>query len=171
MQQHSYLGLTNHPVVSVVKGVDHDVERAEDILMLGYSAVLMAPLFAPIAPPKILLPLMALSFILSVCFARRNFYGIKQKLATAITMLESQELSILRPITDIFKEHPEQTLSDSFNPLKNPKRTLKSVLGGIIMNPFWMPIFYTLGMQFVEDKQFFLLNKAVICVEDKTKHW
>lgn len=171
MLQHSYLRLTNHPVVSIVKGVDRDVERGEDILMLGYSAVLMAPFFAPFAPPKILLPLMALSFIVSVCFARRNFHGIQRKLDTAVITLESQELSALHPITEIFKEHPQQTLSDSFNPLKNPKRTAKSFLGGILMNPFWMPIFYTLGMQFVEDKQFFLLNKAVISVEDKTRHW
>lgn len=170
-QQPSYLGLTNHPVVSIVKGVDRDVERGEDILMLGYSAVLMASFFAPIAAPKILLPLMALSFIVSVCFARRNFHSIQRKLATAIIMLESQELSVLRPITDIFKEHPHHTLAESFNPLKNPMRTTKSLLGGLLINPFWMPIFYTLGMQFVEDKQLYLLNKAVISVEDKIKHW
>ena len=171
MQQHSYLGLSHHPVLSIVTGVDHDVERGEDILMLGYSAVLMAPFFAPFTSPKILLPLMALSFMLSVCCARRNFHGIRQKLANAILMIESRELLILRPISDIFKEYPQQSLTDSFNPLKNLKRTLKSLLGGLLINPFWMPIFYTLGMQFVEDKQLFLLNKAVICVEDKIKHW
>lgn len=170
MQQHSYLGLTNHPVISIVTGVDHDVEHGEDILMLGYSLVLMAPFFAPIAPPRILLPLMALSFILSVCFARRNFHSIQRKLATATTMLENQELSVLRPITDIFQEYPQQSLTESFNPLKNPLRTAKSCLGGLLINPFWMPIFYTLGMQFVEDKQLYLLNKAVINVENKIKH-
>jgi hypothetical protein len=169
MQKHSYLELTDRPVVSIVTGVDHDVERGEDILMLGYSLVLMAPFFAPIAPPRILLPLMALSFILSVCFARRNFHHIQQNLAKDITTLESQELSLLRPITDIFKEHPQQSLSDGFNPLKNLRRTVKSCLGGLLMNPLWMPIFYTLGMQFAEDKLLFLLNKAVISVEDKIK--
>lgn len=167
MQQHSYLGLTDHPVVSIVKGVDYDVEHGENILMLGYSFVLMAPFFAPFLPPKILLPLMTLSFILSVCFSRRNFHNIQRKLATAITMLESQELLALRPITDIFKEHPQQSLTESFNPLRNPRRTLKSCLGGLLINPFWMPIFYTLGMQFVEDNQLYQLNKAVISVEDK----
>jgi hypothetical protein len=170
MQQHSYLGLANYPVLSIVKGVDHDVEHGEDILMLGYGAVLMAPFFAPIAPPNILLPLMALSFVLSVYFSHRNFQRIQRKLATATTMLESQDLSILRPITDIVKEHSQQSLTESFNPLKNPMRTAKSFLGGILINPFWVPIFYTLGMQFVEDNQVCLLNKAVITVEDKIKY-
>ena len=170
MQQHSYLGLTHHPVVSIVQAVDHDVERGEDMLMLGYSAVLMAPFFAPITPPRILLPLMALAFILSVCFTRRNFHHIQKELATAISLLESQHLSLLQPIIDIFKEHPQQTLTEGFNPLKNPMRTLKSFAGGILINPLWMPIFYTLGMQFVEDKQLYLLNKAVIDVEDNIKH-
>lgn len=170
-QQHSYLGLTHHPVISIVKSVDRDVERGEDILMLGYSLVLMAPLFAPLVPPRILLPFMALSFILSVCFARRNFHSIQRRLDTAILMTETQDLSVLRPITDIFKEHPQHTLTEGFNPLKNPLRTLKSFLGGILINPLWVPIFYTLGLQFAEDKQLHLLNKAVISVEDKIKHW
>jgi hypothetical protein len=171
MQQHLYQELTNHSVQSIVIEIDHDVERGEDILMLGYSAVLMAPFFAPFLPPKILLPLMTLSFILSVCFTRRIFQGIQQKLATVITMLENQELSLLRPIIDIFKVHPQQSLTEGFNPLKNPMRTAKSLLGGLLINPFWMPIFYALGMQFAEDKQLYLLNKAVITVEDKIKHW
>jgi hypothetical protein len=59
-----YLHLEQHPIVAIVKGVDQDVEYGEDILMLGYSAVLMAPLFAPIAPPYVLLPLMALCFVI-----------------------------------------------------------------------------------------------------------
>ena len=151
--------------------VDQDVEHGENILMLGYSLVLMAPLFAPITPPRVLLPLMALCFILSVCFARRNFYNIQKKFATAILMTEHQDVSVLRPITDIFKEHPQHTLTDGFNPFKNPMRTLKSFLGGILINPLWMPIFYMLGLQFAEDKQLHLLNKAVISVEDKIKHW
>jgi hypothetical protein len=36
-----------------------------------------------------------------------------------------------------------------------------------MINPFWGPIFYMLGVQFVEDKQLVVLNKAVIEVEDK----
>ena len=170
MQASSSFDLAHHSVVSIVETVDHDVERGEDTLMLGYSAVLMSPFFAPIAPPHILLPLMTLCFILSVCSARRNFQGIQQKLTTAIATLEDRELWVLRPIMDIFKEHPKHTLTESFNPIKNPMRTLNSFVGGLFMNPYWMPIFYTLGMQFVEDKQFYLLNKAVISAEHKIKY-
>lgn len=165
--QHSYLELNHHPVVSIVKGVDKDVEYSEDILMLGYIVVLMAPLFAPIAPPKILLPLMALCFILSVCFARQNVYRIQQKFNTAIAMLEQRDLSALQPIMNFFKVHPQYTLADGFNPLKNPVRTVKSFLGGVLLNPLWMPIFYALSLQFAEDSQLTLLNQAVITVENQ----
>jgi len=76
----SYLDLAKHPVVSMVKSVDQDVERGEDMLMLGYALVLMAPIFAPIAPPHVLLPLMAIAFVASVCMARRNFHSIQKKI-------------------------------------------------------------------------------------------
>jgi hypothetical protein len=170
MQQHSYLELSNQPVIDIVNAVDHDVEHGEDILMLGYVAVLMAPFFAPFAPPYILLPLMALSFIVSVCFARRNFHDIRRKLMATSQQLESQDLLALRPIIDIFKEYPQCTLTESFNPLKNPMRLVKSFLGGLLINPFWVPIFYALGVQFAEDNQLYQLNKAVISVEDSIKH-
>lgn len=169
MQTSSY-ELAEQSVVTLVEAVDHDVEHGEDILMLGYSAVLIAPIFAPIAPPHILLPLMALCFVVSVYFARRNFQGIQQKLNATIATFETRELWVLHPIMDIFKEHPKHSLSEGFNPIKNPMRTLNSFVGGLFMNPYWMPIFYMIGMQFVEDKQFYLLNKAVMSAEHKLKY-
>lgn len=172
-RESDYLCFAEHPAVSIVMGVDKDVERGEDILMLGYCAVLMAPIFAPIAPPKVLLPLMALAFVISVCVARFNFYGIHRKLNHALTLMQAQgrNMSVLRPIVDIFTEHPKFTLGEGFNPLKNWKRTLKSILGAMMINPFWMPIFYMMGLQFAEDRHLYLLNKAVIEVEDKTEPW
>lgn len=168
----AYLDASAHPVVAIVAGVDRDVERGEDILMLGYSLVLLAPIFAPIAPPRVLLPLMALAFVVSVCVARLNFLGIRDKLAAAMAALDSRhDLSPLRPLTQIFAEHPKTTLSEGFNPLKNWQRTAKSILGAMMINPLWMPIFYALGLQFAEEKQLSLLNRAVIEVEDKTAHW
>jgi len=170
-QTRAYFDSTRHPVVAIVAGVDKDVERGEDILMLGYSLVLMAPIFAPIAPPKVLLPLMALAFVISVCAARLNFLGIRDKLSSAISDLDGYQLSFLQPISDIFAEHPKATLTEGFNPLKNLMRTAKSILGAMLINPLWMPIFYVLGLQFAEDKQLSLLNRAVIAVEEKTAHW
>ena len=168
-QVNSYLDSANHPVVSIVKAVDEDVAHGEDILMLGYALVLMAPIFAPVAPPHILLPVMALAFVVSVCMARRNFHGIQKKLIDAMNASQKQDLTALRPITDVFAEHPKHTLADGFNPLKNLLRTLKSALGALLINPFWMPIFYVLGLQFLEEKQLQLLNKAVLTVEKRTK--
>lgn len=171
-QSHAYLDSTAHPVVAIVAGVDKDVERGEDILMLGYSLVLMAPIFAPIAPPKVLLPLMALAFVVSVCRARLNFLGIRDKLAAAIKALDGRkDLHLLKPIDEIFAEHPKSSLTEGFNPLKNWMRTVKSILGSLLINPLWMPIFYMLGLQFAEEKQLSLLNRAVIAVEEKIAHW
>lgn len=167
----TYLNEAAHPVVAIVAGVDKDVEHGEDILMLGYSMVLMAPIFAPIAPPKVLLPLMALVFVVSVCVARMNFLGIRHKLADAITALNERDVSLLRPISEVLAEHPKETLTDGFNPTKNLMRTAKSILGAMMINPFWMPIFYMMGLQFAEDKQLSLLNRAVISVEEKTARW
>jgi hypothetical protein len=41
----------------------------------------------------------------------------------------------------------------------------------MMINPLWMPIFYALGLQFAEDKQLNLLNRAVIAAEEKTERW
>jgi len=170
-QLNTYLDVAEHPVVAIVAGVDKDVERGEDILMLGYSMVLMAPIFAPIAPPKVLLPLMALAFVVSVCVARMNFLSIRDRLFIAVKGLTEHDLLILKPINEIFAEHPKATLTEGFNPLKNLMRTAKSILGAMMVNPLWMPIFYALGLQFAEDKQLSLLNRAVITVEEKVAHW
>jgi hypothetical protein len=167
---HAYLSLAAHPLVSMLKALDQDVERGEDILMLGYGLVLMAPMFAPIAPPHILLPLMALVFVISVCMARRHFLRTRLKLSSAMAATGDLDLSALRPIAEVFAEHPKHSLGVGFNPLKNLLRTVKSALGALLINPFWMPIFYVLGLQILEEKQFFSLNQAVMAAEKRTAH-
>ncbi|MDD2760045.1 MAG: hypothetical protein PHH11_07100, partial [Methylomonas sp.] len=163
----AYLDSTARSMVAIVAGVDQDVERGEDILMLGYGLVLMAPIFAPIAPPKVLLPLMALVFVFSVCMARMNFLRIRHKWLASVRLLDERDLPMLQPISEALAEHPKTTLTAGFNPLKNWARTVKSILGAMLINPFWMPIFYMLGLLFAEDKQLSLLNRAAIAVEEK----
>jgi hypothetical protein len=163
----SYLNPFDRSVAAVIKGIDRDVARGEDILMLGFGLVLLAPIFAPLLPPRILLPLMALTFALSTTMARRHFHNMERRLSVSMILLEAYEQAMLRPVADIFVEHPRYTLAEAFNPLKNLNRTAKSVLGGFLINPLWMPIFYMLGIQFNEEKQLSLLNKAVIGVEQR----
>jgi hypothetical protein len=167
-QSPAYLDAAEHPVIAIIQGVDKDVERGEDMLMLGYGLVLMAPIFAP---PHILLPMMAVAFVISVCRARSNFHAIHKKLLAAITQLPSYDFAILKPLLSVFAEHPSQTLAEGFNPLKNLKRTLKSLLGAMLINPFWMPIFYSLGLQIAEEKPLQALNKAVLQLEQRTAYW
>ncbi len=166
-QDKGYLEQSGNQVIAIVKNLDRDVERGEDTIMLGYGLVLLAPAFAPLLPPSILLPLMAITFAVSATVARLHFYKMARKLTSAVETLESRDQTVLKPISDVFVEHPAQTLAVAFNPLKNFKRTLKSVLGGMMINPFWGPIFYMLGIQFCEERQLFVLNKAVIDVEQK----
>lgn len=166
MKEH-YFTQFDRSVTAVIKGIDRDVARGEDILMLGFSLVLLAPIFAPLLPPRILLPLMALTFALSATMARRHFHIMERRLSVSMILLEGYEQAMLRPVADIFVEHPSYTLAEAFNPLKNLNRTAKSVLGGFLINPLWMPIFYMLGIQFNEEKQLSLLNKAVIGVEQR----
>lgn len=154
-------------VSAIVKGIDRDVERGEDILMLGLGIVMLSSTFAPVAPPTVLLPLVALTFAISASLACMNYHNMERKLAASMACLEGHEQAILRPIAAVFKEYPTPPLADSFNPLKNLKRTWKSALGGILINPFWMPIFYVMGIQINEEKNLGILNQAIIRVEQK----
>ncbi|HEY8095311.1 MAG TPA: hypothetical protein VIE65_04350 [Methylobacter sp.] len=154
-------------VSAVIKGIDRDVERGEDVLMLGLGIVMLSSTFAPVVPPSILLPLVALTFAFSAGYARINYHNMERKLLQSLTQLEGHEKIILHPIAAVFAEYPMHSLSESFNPLKNLKRTWKSALGGLLINPLWMPIFYVMGMQIVEEKNLGILNRAIIGVEQK----
>jgi hypothetical protein len=159
----------SHPnqIRSIVQNVDKDVERGEDILMSGLGLAMMSAFLAPIAPPTIVLPLVAIIFAVSSSLASRHYRMMKHKLGKAVETLESQDNSLLKPIAGIFSAHPPSDLSIAFNPLKNPKRTLKSIAGGILVNPFWMPIFYMVGIQISEEKKFGFLNLAIMGIEKK----
>lgn len=167
-QQKNYLDHTlENPVIAIVKGIDRDVERGEDVLMFGLSVVMLSPTLAPILPPKVLLPLVALTFAISSTLAHRNYQAMAQKLKCAMLQLEAYEAALLHPIVQVFKDYPTIPPALAFNPLKNWQRTFKSLLGGLLINPLWMPIFYVLGIQIYEEKNLAVLNKAVIHVERK----
>lgn len=169
MNKHkSYLsGTVGDKVLSIVQGIDKDVERSEDILMLGLCLVMMSTFLAPIAPPKVLLPFVAITFAVSASIARMNYHQMKRKLYASLDEIDSADQSTLKPIAAVFTDHPPEELSNSFNPLKNLKRTVKSAIGGLLINPFWMPIFYMMGIQINEEKKVGVLNLAIIGVEQK----
>jgi hypothetical protein len=158
---------SDNPVMSIVQGIDRDVEHGEDILMLGLGIVMLSSTFAPVAPPVVLLPLVALTFAVTVCLAHRNYRKMETKLFASMRRLNSQDNALLRPIAAVFFEIPADSLAESFNPAKNIKRTLKSALGGILINPLWMPIFYMMGLQINAEKNLSSLNRAIIGVERK----
>ncbi|NOT83415.1 MAG: hypothetical protein HOP02_01265 [Methylococcaceae bacterium] len=167
-QTKSYLkNAFESPVAAIVKGIDQDVELGEDILMLGLGIVMMSSFFAPIAPPRVLLPLVALTFVISSTFANRHYQNMEQKLLLSMQELEGHQTALLKPIATVFKEHPADVLVNSYNILKNWKRTVKSCLGGLLINPFWMPIFYVMGIQINADKNLAVLNKAIMRVEQR----
>jgi hypothetical protein len=84
-----------------------------------------------------------------------------------LEQLSSYEQSLLNPICRVFIEQPMCSLAESYNPLKNLKRLAKSAIGGALINPFWLPIFYTMGIQIVEENNLVTLNRAVIRVEQR----
>lgn len=154
-------------VAAIVQGIDRDVERGEDMLMLGFGIVMLSSTFAPVAPPYVLLPLVALTFVITVTRARNNYHDMQRKLMASLAYLESHEQAVLHPIAAVFEELSVESLSDSFNPVKNLKRTIKSTIGGFLINPLWMPIFYFMGIQINEEKNLIQLNRAIIGVEKK----
>lgn len=167
-QEKDYLkGQFGNAVSAILKGIDRDVERGEDALMLGLGTVMLSSTFAPVAPPSVLLPLVALTFAISAGFARMNYHNMERKLLQSMAQLEGQDKIILHPIAAVFADYPMHSLAESFNPLKNLKRTWKSALGGLLINPLWMPIFYVMGMQINEERNLGILNRAIIGVEQK----
>jgi hypothetical protein len=157
----------DNPVIAIVQGIDRDVEHGEDLLMLGLGIVMLSSTFAPVAPPVVLLPLVALTFAITVGLAHRNYRKMETKLFASMKLLSGQDTSLLRPIANVFLEMPADSLAEAFNPAKNIKRTLKSALGGVLINPLWMPIFYMMGIQINAEKSLVSLNRAIIGVERK----
>ncbi len=167
-KQETYLQESvENPVAAIVEAIDRDVERGEDILMFGFCVVMLSSTFAPIAPPTVILPLVALTFAISSGLARINYLRMEAKLNHAMAQLDRRDRIALHPIATVFREQPMPPLVDSYNFFKNLKRTWKSVMGGILINPLWMPIFYVMGIQIHEEKNLGILNKAVIRVEEK----
>jgi hypothetical protein len=158
---------SENAVLEILTGIDRDVERGEDVLMLGLGIVMLSSTFAPIAPPTVILPLIAITFAISSGFARKNYLRMERKISESMVELVEHDKAILRPIAAVFVDYPGHSLTDSFNPLKNLKRTWKSALGGLLINPLWMPIFYVMGIQIGEEKNLGILNKAIINVEMK----
>lgn len=166
-ENHYLNGPVENAVAAVVQGIDRDVERGEDMLMLGLGIVMLSSTFAPVAPPVVILPLVALTFAVTVFFARNNYRSMERKLSASMALLSGHEQSILRPIAAVFSELAVEALSESLNPVKNLKRTAKSALGGVLINPLWMPIFYMMGIQINEEKNLAHLNRAIIGIERK----
>ena len=84
----------NDTVVNdIVKGIDQDLEKSEKILMFGLSFGMFSSLLAPMAPPTVLLPLVALNFIITSSWAHINYHrmeiikhhNLKMKCHTLIT--------------------------------------------------------------------------------------
>lgn len=163
--KHYLVDETDRTVAAIVRGIDRDVEWGEDILMLGLGIVMLSSTFAPVAPPQVLLPLVALTFAITSSLARANYHRMERKLSDSMIYLDSHEQAKLRPICQVFVDLPMGSLSESYNPLKNLKRLGKSAIGGVLINPLWMPIFYTMGIQIIEENNLAVLNKAVIRVE------
>jgi hypothetical protein len=166
-KQHYLTDQSQCTAATVVKGIDRDVEWGEDILMLGLGIVMLSSTFAPVAPPTVILPLVALTFAITSSLARINYHNMERKLRASMEQLTSYEQTILNPICKVFVEQPMCALAESYNPIKNWRRFAKSAIGGALINPFWLPIFYTMGIQIVEENNLVTLNRAVIRVEQR----
>ena len=164
---HYLAGHSDRSVTTVVKAIDRDVEWGEDILMLGLGLVMLSSTFAPVAPPHVLLPLVALTFAITSSLARFNWHNIDRKLKATLDELNGYEQMMLKPISQVFAEKQMGSLTESYNPLKNLKRLGKSAIGGALINPLWVPIFYTMGIQIVEEVNLGVLNRAVMKVESR----
>lgn len=166
-EQHYLSGKSERTAAAVVKAIDRDVEWGEDILMLGLGIVMLSSTFAPVAPPAVILPLVALTFAITSSLARMNYHNMERKLLASLEQLDGFEQALLKPICKVFTDQPMCSLGESYNPLKNLRRFAKSAIGGVLINPFWLPIFYTMGIQIIEEINLGVLNRAVVRVEQR----
>ncbi len=148
-------------VENILLSLDRDVSRSESILMFGLASGMFSSLLAPVAPPVVLLPGVALIFIVTTILAHKNYKNMQKQFTYAMHRLDYKQVRVIDPLILVFKKSPVQDLGDGFNPLKNLQRTWKSVLGGIFMNPLWMPIFYVMGMHINEEKKVIVLHQAI----------
>ena len=128
---------------------------------------MLSSTFAPIAPPTVILPIVAVIFACSAGYARINYHRMEHKLSASMAAIDYHDMAKLKAIANVFKQYPMPSLIDSLNPAKNLVRTWKSVLGGILINPFWMPIFYMMGIQIKEEANLGVLAQVIIEVEHK----
>ena len=110
---------------------------------------------------------MAVIFACSAGYARINYHRMEHKLSASMAALDYHDMAKLKAIANVFKQYPMPSLIDSLNPAKNLVRTWKSALGGILINPFWMPIFYMMGIQIKEEANRGVLAQVIIEVEHK----
>jgi len=100
------------PVATIVAAIDRDVERGEDILILGLGIVMLSSSFAPVAPPHVLLPLVAVTFAITSSLARWNYHGMERKLQESLTQLDHVDKAKLYPIVAVFIEQPMPPLQE-----------------------------------------------------------
>lgn len=156
---------------NLIKEIDQRIVKSEDILGFGLGVAMFSSLLAPMASPEVLLPGLALNFAVTTILANRNYNKIKVILKSSMILLDYEDRQRLLPLIKVFEDCPVNDLADGFNPLKNLKRTWKSVFGGIIMNPLWIPIFYAMGMQINEEKNIIQLNQALIKLESENLNY
>ena len=114
IKDHSYLiAPFDNPVPSIIEGIDRDVERSQDVLTLGLCLVMLSSLFAPIAPPTVLLPIVAVIFACSAGYARINYHRMEHKLSASMAAIDYHDMAKLKALANVFKQYPMPSLIDS----------------------------------------------------------
>ena len=75
-------------VDNILKSLDKDIHKSENILMYGLGAGMFSSLLAPIAPPNVLLPCVALIFVLTTTLANKNYKNMQRQFITAMRQLD-----------------------------------------------------------------------------------
>ena len=153
----------------LVKELETRVQKGEGILTFGLAVGMFSSLLAPMLSPAILLPALSIAFAVTTILANTNYNQMQLCVNSMIMSLDWDQRQKIQPVMGVFRECPVNNLVDSFNPFKNLKRTWKCLLGGILMNPLWIPIFYTLAMHISEEKNLITLSKAVMKLDVEPK--
>lgn len=154
-------------VAEIVKNVDDARDKNLGNLLGGLALFLASFFLAPIAPPKVVLPLMDGILATTVIVGRKKHQKIESKFAEAYNALNATEQQKLLPIKKVLMDDKAPSLGESCDPIKNWGRVAWSAAGGFILNPILIPAIYSGTLHAKEFDKNDALKAAVYKVEQK----
>jgi hypothetical protein len=130
-------------VADIVRNVEDAREKNDARLTLGFAFLMGCFFLPPIAPPKVVLPLMGGVLATTVLVGRKKHQQIENEFAKSYEALDATQKLKLLPLKKVLIDQKAPSLGESLDPIKNWQRVAWSTAGGFILNPMLIPAIYS----------------------------